>query len=444
MPCGPVERALALAAPRRRRTRTPLARLPLGRRDARLLALRAALSGPALEATATCPALRRGGRVRARRRRAARPRRRGASAPEPVEVGGRRVTWRPPDSRDVAARRAGEARTSSACCSTRVLLERLRRRRRRALPTRCASAVDGCDGRGGSARRGAGRPRVSRLREPFVADVDVGAFVWAEVRARALRLLQEVDALARAYGWTEAEVLALGERGAAAYLELAARGRMSDFLSRLAARAVGARAGRAAAAGAASSGSAAPAGCARGRRRRPAPPRSCARRRAGTPRPRRRACRDAPRDATPRPGAEPMPPAGPPRRPKPSRGRPERERARPERGAAVASRRASGEPAWHRRRTPSPQQRGARASRPPQPVAAVARSCRHVARPRLQPSALRRDRGRRRAAGPRPHRPPRRAREPRAAAAAAAARAPNGRAPRAVARGLPARQAGGR
>ena len=57
--------------------------------------------------------------------------------------------------------------------------------------------------------------------EEFVADLDIGAFVWADVRARAQRLLLEVDALARAYGWTEVEVLALGERRRAAYLELA-------------------------------------------------------------------------------------------------------------------------------------------------------------------------------------------------------------------------------
>ena len=43
--------------------------------------------------------------------------------------------------------------------------------------------------------------------------------------ARAQRLLREVDALARAYGWTEAEVLALDERRRAAYLELAREGR---------------------------------------------------------------------------------------------------------------------------------------------------------------------------------------------------------------------------
>jgi len=55
----------------------------------------------------------------------------------------------------------------------------------------------------------------------FVADLDVGAFVWAEVHGRAQRLLHEVDVLARAYGWTETEVLALGDRRREAYLTLA-------------------------------------------------------------------------------------------------------------------------------------------------------------------------------------------------------------------------------
>lgn len=54
----------------------------------------------------------------------------------------------------------------------------------------------------------------------FEAEVDVAAFVWAEVEAAAHRLLQEVDVLARAYGWTEAEVLGLSPTRRAAYLRL--------------------------------------------------------------------------------------------------------------------------------------------------------------------------------------------------------------------------------
>lgn len=55
----------------------------------------------------------------------------------------------------------------------------------------------------------------------FDADVDPIAFVWHEVQARARRVLHDVDALARAYGWTEADVLALSEQRRAAYLEIA-------------------------------------------------------------------------------------------------------------------------------------------------------------------------------------------------------------------------------
>jgi hypothetical protein len=54
----------------------------------------------------------------------------------------------------------------------------------------------------------------------FDADLDLGGFVWAEVDARARRLLHEVDVLARAYGWSEHEVLALSEHRRASYLRI--------------------------------------------------------------------------------------------------------------------------------------------------------------------------------------------------------------------------------
>ncbi len=51
--------------------------------------------------------------------------------------------------------------------------------------------------------------------------VDVADAVWREVRGFAERLLLEVDALARVYGWTEQQVLALSPTRRAAYLQLA-------------------------------------------------------------------------------------------------------------------------------------------------------------------------------------------------------------------------------
>jgi hypothetical protein len=52
------------------------------------------------------------------------------------------------------------------------------------------------------------------------APMDCGAVLYGEVRARAECLLVEVDALARAYGWSEAQVLALTPTRRAAYLQL--------------------------------------------------------------------------------------------------------------------------------------------------------------------------------------------------------------------------------
>ena len=52
------------------------------------------------------------------------------------------------------------------------------------------------------------------------AVIDIAPALWAEVQAAAERTLLEVDALAREYGWSEAEVLALPHARRAAYLQL--------------------------------------------------------------------------------------------------------------------------------------------------------------------------------------------------------------------------------
>jgi hypothetical protein len=49
---------------------------------------------------------------------------------------------------------------------------------------------------------------------------DIASFFWMEISAQARRLLREVDALARAYGWSEAEILGLSATRRQAYLEL--------------------------------------------------------------------------------------------------------------------------------------------------------------------------------------------------------------------------------
>jgi hypothetical protein len=57
--------------------------------------------------------------------------------------------------------------------------------------------------------------------QAWQAVIDIAPALWAEVQAAAERTLLEVDALAREYGWSEAEVLALPRTRRAAYLQLA-------------------------------------------------------------------------------------------------------------------------------------------------------------------------------------------------------------------------------
>ncbi len=54
----------------------------------------------------------------------------------------------------------------------------------------------------------------------WAAMIDVGEALWSELRVAAERVLLEIDALARAYGWSEAEVMRLSPTRRAAYLQL--------------------------------------------------------------------------------------------------------------------------------------------------------------------------------------------------------------------------------
>lgn len=222
----PIERAIALAAAADPVSEaTAVASLPLGRRDGRLLHLRAELTSRPLDATAACPAC--GERVEFDADAdalAAMADGAAAAAAASLEVDGFRVTWRSPDSGDlIAASVAGSADDAEG-----VLLGR------------CVSSASGPDGDVDAAELPRTvRDAVSRAMaeaDPlaevvisltcpacsttFDADLDIAGFVWTELRARARRVLHEVAVLARAFGWTEAQVLALPERRRQAYLDL--------------------------------------------------------------------------------------------------------------------------------------------------------------------------------------------------------------------------------
>ena len=225
------ERGLALPAPDRSlallaagdsgASADELAALPVGERDARLLELREWAFGSAMTGTAACPAC--GAElelpVDARQIAAGT----GALAPDGrVSVGDHEIRYRLPDSRDLRdAALAGTVEGARA-----VLLERC------VVSALCGGdpvspgelpddVVDRVEAR--MAEAGADVQLALACpdcRHEWQADFDPGVFLWGEIDQWARRVLVDVAALAAAYGWTEPDVLALGPRRRAAYLEL--------------------------------------------------------------------------------------------------------------------------------------------------------------------------------------------------------------------------------
>ena len=55
----------------------------------------------------------------------------------------------------------------------------------------------------------------------WASALDIVSFLWSEINAWAVRILNEVHILASAYGWREADILGLSPARRAAYLDLA-------------------------------------------------------------------------------------------------------------------------------------------------------------------------------------------------------------------------------
>lgn len=213
----PIDRALLLCAwARPELAPDQLARLPIGVVNAALLQLRAALFGPIVEFQLEC---RHCGEALAMQMTtdqllADLP----PEGQEPqVEVGGYR--FRRPDSRDMAAvagmRNADQAalRMLELCCVYRPgaagppgdVLNQVAERLDTVDPLADPRLDVLCHGCG----------------QRTDAVIDAGAIVWSDVQRHARQLLEQVHLLARCYGWTEGEVLALAPARRAAYLELA-------------------------------------------------------------------------------------------------------------------------------------------------------------------------------------------------------------------------------
>jgi hypothetical protein len=205
---GPVEREdvlLRLAEPG-----VEPAELPVGERDARLLELRELLFGTELDGAANCPgcsvpveyALETGSLL------AGRPERGSFE----LTVSGRELLVRLPTGADLAdAASAGDLEEATMLLLERVVDEALPAEVIAELVERLAELDPLADARFALTCPACGHE--------WTLAFQIGAWLWSELEAWAWRTLLDVHTLASAYGWTEAEILALGPRREL-YLEL--------------------------------------------------------------------------------------------------------------------------------------------------------------------------------------------------------------------------------
>ena len=211
-----LDRALTiLAAASPGASRDALADLSIGERDARLLQLRTLVLGPRAEGFAECPRCAERVEFPLDTAAFAQPKELTETVHE-IEVNGKAVRFRLPTSRDLAE--AVAALDSSL--ALRALVERCAGKAD--LPNETLEAI--------SRAMLAADPQaeiVLNFTCPSCGHrwellFDIAEFFWAEIAAQAQRLLREIDLLARAYGWTEHEILDLPAQRRQTYLELVA------------------------------------------------------------------------------------------------------------------------------------------------------------------------------------------------------------------------------
>jgi len=217
----PLDQALLLLAAAEPETpRQELAGLSVGRRDAGLLALRERTFGPRLRGFAACPGCAESLEftlsttdLRAKETE--------QKTWHALARDGYRVRFRLPNSHDLAAVSGSSEPTAARV----LLLERCLVARKAgrpvpasALPTGVVEAVEArmsdLDPQGETILE----LRCAACGHQWRAALDIGSFFWQELAAEARRLLREVHLLASAYGWGEAEILALTPARRNAYL----------------------------------------------------------------------------------------------------------------------------------------------------------------------------------------------------------------------------------
>ncbi len=204
-------------------TREELAAYSIGRRDRLLLQVHCNLFGDRIDGCVACPSC--GTKLEFGLSCSALAEPRGDDHPvkRTVQCGGGEWEVRPPNSRDLAA----VANQPDVQIARQMLL------------ARCVASVVPAQ-----EQTSALPPDTQRVLEAELATLDphaevfidlscqacahswqtlfdIASFLWSEIRTKARRLLQEVDVLARAYGWTQHDILTLSPTRRSWYVQMA-------------------------------------------------------------------------------------------------------------------------------------------------------------------------------------------------------------------------------
>ena len=224
----PVDRALTLLEACCGEPRERLAQASIGQRDALLLLVHQQLFGDVLQAFAECPQCRE--RLEyslSTREIAARSAQTDGSGNEShlsFFDNGVQVQLRPPNSFDLGAVAAcTDMATARRLLAERCVIEMTRERRAVPVSELSDSAVDRI-----AAHLASADPQADVLidltcaacRHAWQVILEIESFLWIKISSLAKRLLRDVHALARAYGWSEQEILSLSPLRRRAYLEM--------------------------------------------------------------------------------------------------------------------------------------------------------------------------------------------------------------------------------
>ena len=201
-----------------------LAKLSIGRRDAGLLSLREKIFGPQLTGLADCPRCHEQLELSFK----AADIRNSSDAAALEELSVRLEDWqvvfRLPNSDDLMAiSDCRDAIAGRAMLLRRCILSVEENGERRAFDDAPANVVEAVVQKMGEADT-LGDVHLALTcplcGHEWQAPFDIASFLWTEVNAWAHRTLQDVNELARAYGWREADILALSPLRRQVYLEL--------------------------------------------------------------------------------------------------------------------------------------------------------------------------------------------------------------------------------